>query len=64
MKKCTFSSGLMQGTEIADTSDQSSKCICDVLRDLVSFVQFKKHEKQPWKSVTSSKVADYSLQLY
>ena len=64
MKKCTFSSGLMQGTEIADTSDQSSKSICDVLRDLVSFVQFKKHEKQPWKSVTSSKVADYSLQLY
>ena len=54
----------MQGTEIADTSDQSSKSICDVLRDLVSFVQFKKHEKQPWKSVTSSKVADYSLQLY
>ena len=54
----------MQGTEIADTSDQSSKSICDVLRDLVSFVQFKKREKQPWRSVTLSKVADYSLQLY
>ena len=32
--------------------------ICDALRDLVSFVQFKKREKHPWKSVTFSKVAD------
>ena len=29
----------------------------DVLCDLVSFVQFKKHEKHPWRSVTFSKVA-------
>ena len=28
--------------------------ICDVLRDLVPFVQLRKREKQPWKSVTSS----------
>ena len=26
--------------------------ICDALRDLVSFVQFKKREKHPWRSVT------------
>ena len=26
--------------------------ICDVLRDLVPFVQFEKREKHPWKSVT------------
>ena len=29
----------------------------DALRDLVSFVQFKKREKHPWRSVTFSKVA-------
>ena len=27
------------------------------LRDLLPFVQFKKHEKHPWKSVNFSKVA-------
>ena len=26
--------------------------LCDVLRDLVPFVQFKKREKLPWRSVT------------
>ena len=36
----------------------------DVLRDLVPFVQFKKLEKHPWKSVTFSKVTGFSLQLY
>ena len=30
---------------------------CDTLRDLVTFVQFKKREKHPWTSVTFSKVA-------
>ena len=29
--------------------------ICDVLRDLVPFVPFKKREKLPWKSVTFTK---------
>ena len=29
-----------------------SKFWCDVLRDLVPFVQFKKREKHPWRSVT------------
>ena len=35
------------------------KSTCDVLRDLVPFVQFKKREKHPWRSVTLSKVAGY-----
>ena len=30
--------------------------ICDALHHLVSFVQFKKHEKHPWRSVNFSKV--------
>ena len=29
--------------------------ICDVLRDLVPYIQFKNREKQPWRSVTFSK---------
>ena len=32
------------------------KVLCDSLRDLVPFVQFKEREKHPWKSVTFSKV--------
>ena len=31
----------------------------DTLRGLVPFVQFKKREKHPWRSVTFSKVADF-----
>ena len=31
--------------------------ICGALRDLVAFVQFKKREKHPWRSVNFSKVA-------
>ena len=38
--------------------------ICGALRDLVPFVQFKKREKHPWRSVNFSKVAGFSLQLY
>ena len=33
--------------------------ICDVLRDLVPFVQFKKREKHPWRNDTFSKVAGF-----
>ena len=36
---------------------------CDVLPDLVPFVQFKKRRKHQWRSDTSSKVAGISLQL-
>ena len=31
--------------------------ICDALRDLVPFIQFKKREKYPWRSATFIKVA-------
>ena len=31
--------------------------ICEVLRDLVPFVQFQKHEKHPWGSVTFAVLA-------
>ena len=30
--------------------------ICDALRDLVPFVQFKKREKHLWRSVTFTKI--------
>ena len=33
--------------------------VCDGLRDLVTFVQFKNREKHPWSSVTFSKVAGF-----
>ena len=33
--------------------------ICDALRDLVPFVQFKKRKKHPWRSVTFSKVPGF-----
>ena len=33
--------------------------ICATLRDLVAFVQFKKREKYPWRSVNFSKVAGF-----
>ena len=36
--------------------------ICDALRHLVPFVQFKKRERHPWRTVNFSKVAGYSLQ--
>ena len=32
--------------------------ICDVLRDLESFVQFKKRKKHAWRSVSFCKVVD------
>ena len=38
------------------------KVICDVLRNLVPFVQFKK-SKHPWKSFTFNNVVGQSLQL-
>ena len=33
--------------------------VCDVFRALVPFVQLKKREKHPWRSVTFSKVAGF-----
>ena len=34
---------------------------CDALSDLVPFVQFKKREKHPWRSVTLSKIAGFTF---
>ena len=36
----------------------------DALRDLVSFVQFKNRENNPWRSATFIKGAGLSLKLY
>ena len=33
--------------------------MCDVLSDLVPFVQFKKRDKHTWRNVTFNKVADW-----
>ena len=38
--------------------------MCDALPNLVPFLQFEKGEKHPWRSVTFSKVAGFSLRLY
>ena len=38
--------------------------MCDALRNLVPFVQFKKREKHPWRSVTFSKAAGKRLQTF
>ena len=35
----------------------NGKFICEALRDLLPFVQFKKCEKHPWRRDTLSKVA-------
>ena len=35
---------------------QFIQAICDALRDLVPFAQFKKREKHPWRSDNFSKV--------
>ena len=42
----------------------TTKYLCDASRDLVSFVQFNKHEQHPWRSVTYSKVAGISRKTY
>ena len=33
---------------------------CGALRNLIPFVQFKKREKHPWRSVNFSKVAGFN----
>ena len=43
-----------------EKSWESTQDICDALRDLVPFVQFKKCEKHPWRSVNFSKVGCFS----
>ena len=38
--------------------------MCDSLRDLVPFLQFKKCEKHPWRSVTFSAKSDTPLWVF
>ena len=38
--------------------------MCGALRDLVTFVQFKKRENHPWRSVNFSKVAGFMLSCW
>ena len=48
---------MVLGKDLQDSRAQKfSRYICDVLRDLVPFVQFKKREKYPWRSVTFSEM--------
>ena len=35
--------------------------MCDALRDLVPFIQFKKPKKHPWRNFTFSKVAGFNF---
>ena len=49
-----LSIGLLDTTIIKGT-------ILLVLRDLIPFIQFKKHEKYPWRGVTFSKLQASSL---
>ena len=39
-------------TEISASKEKIDVNICGALRDLVPFVQVKKREKHPWRSVT------------
>ena len=42
---------------------RTGKRISHALRDMLPFVQFKKCEKHPWRSVRFSKVASYLVYL-
>ena len=37
--------------------------VCDALRDLIPFVQFKKFKKHPWRTVTFSKDTSSLLKI-
>ena len=38
--------------------------ICDAFRNLLPFLQFKKREKYPCKSIAFNNSADFSLERY
>ena len=56
-------SGLGQDNFIHEFTHLACIHKCGALRDLIPLVQFKKREKHPWRSVTYSKAAGFSLQL-
>ena len=47
--------------ELIDNGELTIPKICDALRDLVLFVQFKKREKHPWRSVILVKLQAEAL---
>ena len=51
-------------TEMTVWVDAKKNLLCDALRDFVTFVQFKKCEKHPWRSVTFGKVAGLLESLF
>ena len=59
MKLCKKKSQEFRKTNLGTVSFQQSYKL--TARYLVPFVQFKKHEKRPWRSVTFSKVAEVTL---
>ena len=57
--ECDTLSGIFRGHEMGTSTRNGliKQYICDALRNLVLFVQFKIREKHPWRSVTFSTVA-------
>ena len=49
----------MYGVEVNNEGEMFGCRICGALHDLVPFIQFKKRQKHPWRSVTFSKVAAF-----
>ena len=50
---------VMSLVRLTQVTQQKNKWMCDALRDLVPCLQFKKREKHPWRSVTSSSLQPY-----
>ena len=48
---CFFSASILKQLWLASSEVFYRVHICDALRDLVAFVQLKKREKHPWRSV-------------
>ena len=53
----THSLVLRYKLQMYDAFQRTLSNICDALRDLVPFLQFKEREKNPWSSDTFSKAA-------
>ena len=51
---CDVTSVNMENLGNGSVKDHRQRALCDILRDLVPLVQFKKREKHPWRSLTFS----------
>ena len=58
-----FVSASFRNMTLSTIELQDTYFICGALRDLVSFVKFKKLEKHLWRSVTFSEVTDLNKKL-